>query len=173
MAQPYVGEIRMFAGNFAPAGWMFCSGQTLPISQNDVLFTLIGTTYGGDGEETFQLPNLQGRIPVHMGPAASGTTYIIGESAGVETVTLTLQQTPNHNHAFVTSTANGTQVNPGGNVLAASVSSVQPYIQDAATTNLNANAVTPVGGSQPHENMQPFLCINFIISLFGIFPPPN
>src|SRR3954452_14356989 len=116
MAQPYIGEIRMFGGNFAPAGWMFCEGQTLPISENDALFTLIGTTYGGDGQETFQLPNLQSRVPIHMGTAPSGTTYQIGEMAGVEQVTLTTTQIPIHNHALVASldTAGGSSVS--GNV---------------------------------------------------------
>src|SRR5947208_17026937 len=100
MGQPYVGEIRMFAGNFAPAGWAFCNGQTIPISENDTLFTLIGTTYGGDGQETFALPDLQSRIPIHMGTGSSGTTYQIGEMAGVESVTLTTQQIPSHTHAM-------------------------------------------------------------------------
>lgn len=167
---PYVGEIRMFAGNFAPNGWMFCEGQTLPISENEVLFQLIGTTYGGDGEETFNLPNLASRVPIHMGTGPDGTTYQIGEMAGTEQETLTVQQIPSHTHPFTGSTSNGTQINPGGNVLAGSVSSVQPYIQDNPSVSLAASIVTPAGGSQPHENTQPFLCINFIISLFGVFP---
>lgn len=167
---PYVGEIRMFAGNFAPNGWMFCEGQTLPIAENEVLFQLIGTTYGGDGEETFNLPNLASRVPIHMGTGPDGTTYQIGEMAGTEQETLTVQQIPNHTHPLTGSTSNGTQINPGGNILAGSVSSVQPYIQDNPSVSLAANAVTPAGGSQPHENTQPFLCINFIISLFGVFP---
>lgn len=167
---PYVGEIRMFGGNFAPNGWMFCEGQTLPISENEVLFQLIGTTYGGDGQETFNLPNLASRVPIHMGTGPDGTTYQLGEQAGTEQETLTTQQIPNHSHPFTGSTANGTIVNPGGNVLAASTSSVQPLIQDVADTALSAQCITPAGGSQPHENTQPFLCINFIISLFGVFP---
>jgi len=170
MGQPYVGEIRMFAGNFAPNGWMFCEGQPLPISENEVLFQLIGTTYGGDGEETFNLPNLASRVPIHMGTGPDGTTYQLGEMAGTEQETLTIQQIPNHTHPLTASQANGTQTNPGGQVLAGSISSVQPYIDDAGTDALNANTLTPAGGSQPHENCQPFLCINFIISLFGIFP---
>lgn len=170
MPEPYVGEIRMFGGNFAPNGWMFCEGQSLPISENEVLFQLIGTTYGGDGQETFNLPNLASRVPIHMGTGPDGTTYQLGEMAGTEQETLTTQQIPNHTHPFTGSTANGTIVNPGGNVLAASTSSVQPLIQDVADTPLNAQCITPVGGSQPHENTQPFLCINFIISLFGVFP---
>ena len=170
MAQPYVGEIRMFAGNFAPAGWMFCDGQLLPISENDALFTLIGTTYGGDGEETFNLPNLASRVPIHMGTGPDGTTYQIGEMAGTEEVTLSVQQIPSHSHPFTASTANGTATNPGGSVLAASVSSVQPLIVGTGSGAMNSGSVTPQGGSQPHENCQPFLCINYIISLFGIFP---
>ena len=170
MGEPYVGEIRMFAGNFPPNGWMFCSGQLLPISENEVLFNLIGTTYGGDGEQTFNLPNLASRVPIHMGTGPDGTTYQIGEQAGTEQETLTVQQIPNHTHPLTASTNNGTIVNPGGNVLGGSISSVQLLIDDAADTALNANAITPAGGSQPHENTQPFLCINFIISLFGVFP---
>jgi microcystin-dependent protein len=173
MAQPYVGEIRMFAGNFAPNGWMFCEGQTLPISENDVLFQLIGTTYGGDGEETFNLPNLASRVPIHMGTGPDGVTYQIGEAAGVEQVTLSTQQIPNHTHPLTASTANGTITTPGGNVLAQSPGGVKPYLEQDADTNLNAGTIGGAGGSQPHENCQPFLCINFIISLFGIFPSQN
>ena len=160
----------MFAGNFAPNGWMFCEGQSLPISENDVLFQLIGTTYGGDGEETFNLPNLASRIPLHMGTGPDGTTYQMGEMFGTEQETLTSQQIPNHTHPFTASTANGAATNPQGNVIAASTSSVKPYILDTPSTQMNPSAVSPAGGSQPHENTQPFLCINYIISLFGVFP---
>lgn len=160
----------MFAGSFAPVGWMFCQGQTLPISENDALFTLIGTTYGGDGQSTFNLPNLASRVPIHMGTGPDGVNYQLAEAAGTESVTLTVQQIPNHTHPFVASTANGTATNPGGSVLAASVSSVQPLIVGTGSDPMSANSVTPQGGSQPHENCQPFLCINFIISLFGVFP---
>jgi microcystin-dependent protein len=170
MAQPYVGEIRMFAGNFAPNGWMFCEGQTLPISENEVLFQLIGTTYGGDGQSTFNLPNLASRVPIHMGAGPDGTTYNIGEMAGTEQVTLTVQQIPNHTHPLTASTAVGNQSAPGGNVLAQAPLSITPYIEDAPAIQMNAAAVSPQGGSQPHENTQPFLCVNHIISLFGIFP---
>jgi len=167
---PYVGEIRIFAGNFAPVGWMFCSGQTLPIAENDVLFQLIGTTYGGDGQETFQLPDLQGRIPIHMGTGSGGITYQLGESAGTENVTLTTQQIPTHNHMLLASPADGTTPNPQGNVLAQTPASIFPYIEDAPSANMSNNAIAPDGGSQSHENCQPFLCVNFIISLFGQFP---
>jgi microcystin-dependent protein len=160
----------MFGGNFPPNGWMFCDGSPLAIAENDVLFQLIGTTYGGDGQETFNLPDLRGRVPVHQGTdPATGSTFTLGEQAGVESVTLTLQQIPQHNHALAATTALGTQPNPGGNLLSNS-QGPQPYIQEDPDNSLNAAALTPSGGSQPHENLQPYLGINFIISLFGVFP---
>jgi microcystin-dependent protein len=170
MAQPYVGEIRMFAGNFPPAGWLFCDGQPLPISENEVLFQLIGTTYGGDGEETFNVPNLQSRVPMHMGTGPDGTTYQIGEMAGTEAETLTVQQIPSHTHPFMASTASAEQSTPQNNVLAVNPGAVKVLLQDVVSTQMSAQAISPAGGSQPHENTQPFLCINYIISLFGIFP---
>ena len=170
MAQPYVGEIRMFAGNFAPNGWMFCEGQTLPISENEVLFQLIGTTYGGDGEQTFNLPNLASRVPIHMGTGPDGTTYQIGEAAGVEQVTLNTDQIPNHTHPFTAAVIPGDQNNPQDTVVAEAPGGIKVFIEDAPSINMNSNAIGAAGGSQPHENCQPFLCINFIISLFGIFP---
>jgi microcystin-dependent protein len=148
---------------------MFCEGQTLPISENEVLFQLIGTTYGGDGEETFNLPNLASRVPIHMGTGPDGTTYQIGEMAGTEQETLTVQQIPNHSHPMVASTAPAQGTNPTGNVTGQS-SLITLYSPETPTVNLAAGAVPPQGGSQPHENTQPFLCINFIISLFGVFP---
>ncbi len=169
MSNPFIGEIRMFGGSFAPAGWAFCGGQLMPISQNDALFTLIGTTFGGDGQETFALPDLQGRLPMHSGTNA-GQTFSLGEKAGTEEVTLTTQQIPIHTHAMIASTNTGTQGNPGNNVLAGSGSSLQMFIEDAPNVNMFAQAVSPIGGSQPHTNIQPYLCISFILSLFGIFP---
>jgi len=169
---PYIGEIRIFAGNFPPVGWEFCEGQSLSIAENDSLFILIGTTYGGDGEEYFNLPDLRGRIPLHHGTGASGTTYTIGEKAGVESVTLTAQQIPIHNHAMQVSGDAASSANPANQVLGASPR-IQPYIQVTPDGNLNAASITPVGGSQPHTNLQPSLCVNFIISLFGVFPPQN
>ena len=169
MAQPYVGEIRMFAGNFAPNGWMFCEGQLLPIAENEVLFQLIGTMYGGDGESTFALPNLQSRIPMHFGTGPDGVTYQQAEQGGVESVTLTVQQIPVHTHQMVGSTNTATASVPTSNVIGKSTA-IDIFINAQPTTPLNAQAVTPVGGSQPHDNMQPFLCINYIISLFGLFP---
>lgn len=169
MGQPYVGEIRLFAGNFAPNGWLFCEGQTLPISENEVLFQLIGTTYGGDGSETFRLPDLQGRLPVHMGALPGGSTYTIGEAAGTEEVTLSIQQIPQHTHAF-TATANGADVPSPTNAIIGTSSTTNSFIISTPAQAMAPNSLTPVGGSQPHTNMQPYLCINFIISLFGIFP---
>jgi microcystin-dependent protein len=166
MAQPYVGEIRMFAGNFGPNGWMFCEGQLLPISENETLFQLIGTTYGGDGESTFALPDLRGRIPIHQ-----GNEFILAETGGAEQVTLTVNQIPAHSHPLLASSQAATERNPAGAVLAQALSQI--YINDTPGTNLSANAVGPVGGSQPHENFQPYLCIDYIISLFGIFPSPS
>jgi microcystin-dependent protein len=172
VAQPYVGEIRMFAGNFAPNGWMFCSGQLLPISENETLFQLIGTTYGGDGESTFALPNMQSRIPMHMGNGPDGTAYLLAEMAGTEQETLTTQQMPNHSHPLLASSAIVNATTPQGNVVAQSTQ-VTLYVEDAASATMSPQAVGPVGGSQPHENTQPFQCVNFIISLFGIFPSPT
>jgi microcystin-dependent protein len=170
MSQPYVGEIRMFAGNFAPAGWMLCQGQLLPISENETLFQLIGTTYGGDGQSTFGLPNLSSRVPVHAG-TSGGTTRVIGETGGVEQVTLTTQQIPNHTHAAtcVSGTNTGSAATPAGNIWA-SQASVAVYADQPPTDAMNTGAVGIAGGSQPHDNMMPFLPLNFIISLFGIFP---
>ena len=169
MAQPYVGEIRMFAGNFAPAGWMFCEGQLLPISENETLFQLIGTTYGGDGESTFALPDLRGRLPLHQ-----GNGLILAETGGVEEITLTVQQIPAHSHPFLGTGALATTNSPQGNVLASSTgATIFPYGTDQPTTVLNAQSLSAVGGSQPHTNFQPYLCVNFIISLFGIFPSPT
>jgi microcystin-dependent protein len=167
MAQPYVGEIRMFGGNFAPAGWMFCEGQLLPISENETLFNLIGTTYGGDGQSTFALPDLRGRLPMHQG---NGT--VLAETGGVEQVTLSTQQIPIHTHPFLASAVSGTAISPFGN-LPANTLNIQLYINQPPDANMNANAIGPTGGSQPHNNFQPYLCVNFIISLFGIFPSPT
>jgi len=173
MSSPYVGEIRMFGASFAPAGWAFCDGQLMPISQNETLFNLIGTTYGGDGQETFAMPDLQGRVPMHQGQGPGiSQNYQMGEKAGVESVTLSTNQIPSHNHAFTVSTATGNAVVPTGNTTGNS-GQVTFYALGTAVTNMFAQAITAVGGSQPHENMQPYLAISFIISLFGIFPTQN
>jgi microcystin-dependent protein len=167
MAQPFIGEVRMFAGNFAPAGWMFCDGTLIPIDQFDTLFNLIGTTYGGDGQTNFALPDLRGRLPMHVGGG-----FALAQTSGTETVTLSVQQIPSHNHGFLATTNIGTLSAPTNGVLAQSTVA-QMYIQDSADTALAANSIGPAGGNQPHNNFAPYLCINFIISMFGIFPTPN
>ena len=164
MAQPYVGEIRMFAGNFAPAGWMFCEGQLLPISENETLFQLIGTTYGGDGQSTFALPDLRGRIPIHF-----GNGFTLAENGGVEEVTLTTSQIPSHTHAYLASGSTATASNPGNSVNDQNTA-ILLYTVGSASDNFNPGAIGSTGGSQPHTNFQPYLCLDFIISLFGIFP---
>lgn len=168
MAQPYVGEIRMFAGNFAPAGWMFCEGQLLPISENETLFQLIGTTYGGDGESTFALPDLRGRIPIH-----NGNGFILAETGGVESVTLTANQIPAHNHALLATTDLANSASPANAYLSATVTGNKIYSTASPTIPLNTQEISPTGGSQPHDNFQPYLCVDFIISLYGIFPSPT
>ena len=167
MAQPYVGEIRMFAGNFAPAGWLFCSGQLLPISENETLFYLIGTTYGGDGQSTFALPNLQSRVPIHQ-----GSGFTLAEMGGVEQVTLTVSQIPSHTHPMVASGNPASSASPTNAILGTSTQ-VTMYFSDPPTQNMNVAAIGSVGGNQPHSNIQPFLAISFIISMFGIFPSPT
>ncbi|MEO5609319.1 MAG: tail fiber protein [Ornithinibacter sp.] len=169
MAEPYVGEIRMFGGNFAPQGWSFCDGWVLPISEYVTLFQLIGTTYGGDGQTTFALPDLRGRVPVHQ-----GTLLPIGQAGGVESVTLISAQLPAHSHPLLGSAANASAMSPAGGVPATAPEvAVSAYGSDAPLTTLAPESVAARGGSQPHENMQPYLGISFIISLFGIFPPQN
>lgn len=164
----FLGEIRMFAGTFAPVGWAFCAGQLQPISENEALFMLLGTTYGGDGQETYALPDLRGRVPIHQ-----GTTFVMGEQGGTEEVTLTSQQIPIHTHPFVASTDAGTQASPIGFVPAAS-NVVKIYkASPAPNSPMAAQSTTPAGGSQPHENMQPYVAVSYIISLFGPFPSQN
>ena len=167
MSDPFVGEIRMFGGSFAPAGWLLCQGQLLPISENETLFNLIGTTYGGDGQSTFALPNLQSRVPMHV-----GNSHILGETGGVEEVTLTVQQIPVHGHPLLCTNGAATDPNPTNNLMAEQLA-VSAYQSQAATAAMAAQAITPAGGSQPHTNIQPYLSITFIISLFGIFPQPS
>jgi microcystin-dependent protein len=164
VAQPYVGEIRMFAGSFAPAGWMFCEGQLLPISENETLFQLIGTTYGGDGQTTFALPDLRGRIPVHQGAG-----FTLAQAGGEEKITLTVQQIPPHSHPFVASADSATQASPASRALART-NAINLYSATAPNVTMAAQAVSTAGGGQAHDNMQPYLSVNFIISLFGIFP---
>ncbi len=172
MANPYVGEIRMFAGNFAPAGWFFCEGQIVPISEYETLFQLIGTTYGGDGQNTFALPDLRGRLPVHQGNGPGLNSRILAETGGTETVTVTTAQMPAHTHPMLTNNAVANSPNPGNNLLGLSTQ-VNMFFGDTPAQALNAASVSTVGGSQPHENMQPYLCLSFIISVYGIFPSPT
>jgi microcystin-dependent protein len=166
MAQPYVGEIRMFGGNFAPAGWMMCEGQLVPISENETLFNLIGTTYGGDGQSTFALPDLRGRIPMHQ-----GNSFILAETGGAEEITLTQNQIPAHTHPMVASLDIPAGTSPKDSVTGAAASKI--YRGGNPSVTLDPQSVGGTGGSQPHTNFQPYLCVNFIISLFGLFPPPN
>ncbi|HWO02279.1 MAG TPA: tail fiber protein [Blastocatellia bacterium] len=167
MAQPYVGEIRMFAGNFAPAGWMFCEGQLLPISENETLFNLIGTTYGGDGQSTFALPDLRGRIPLHF-----GNGFTLAETGGAEEITLTVQQIPAHSHPMLASSTGGANSDPT-NQVTAQHPTMSLYTVAPGAATLSPLVFGATGGSQPHNNFQPYLCVDFIISLFGIFPSPN
>ena len=167
MADPFVGELRLFAGNFAPAGWMFCNGALLPISENATLFSLIGTTYGGDGQTTFGLPDLRGRVPVHR-----SNGFTLGQAGGTESVTLTTAQVPAHTHALRASTAAGTISAPGNAVLAAT-GAVNSYGSGSPDQTMTADALTVSGGLEPHDNMAPFLAVSYIISLFGVFPPQN
>jgi microcystin-dependent protein len=179
MSQPYVGQIMIFGGTFAPAGWMLCAGQLLPISEYETLFQLIGTTYGGDGQSTFGLPDLQGRVPLHMGQGGGLSNYAIGQASGVENVTLTTQQIPTHNHLSQIAASPAPSSSPANNILAneaignaqATCFSYGPF---GGTQSALANATLGItGGSQPHENRQPLLVLNFIIALFGVFPSPT
>ena len=163
MANPYVGEIRLFGGNFAPVGWAFCDGTILSIADNTTLFQLIGTTYGGDGATTFALPDLRSRVPLHIGPG-----FVLGQSQGTENVVLTVNQLPAHTHIPQANSGSGTQTSPAGAVWAAAGNF--PFSSTAPGTPMAPAAVAPAGGGQPHNNMLPFLAVNFIISLFGIFP---
>lgn len=168
MSDPYVGEIRMFAGNFAPVDWAFCNGQMLPISENQALFTLIGATYGGDGTRTFALPDLRGRLPVHDGQGTGLTLRKLGQSFGSETVTLTVSQIPAHTHNLMGNSSDATSSSPSGAVLAGAT---QVYAGGTpGLLPLADSTVSPVGGSQPHDNVMPFFCMNFIICVQGLFP---
>jgi len=165
MSSPFIGEIRMFGGNFAPAGWAICDGSLMPIAENDALFNLIGTSYGGDGQETFALPDLRSRVPVHVGPGFS-----LGQTGGVETVTLTTNQIPVHTHVPQANSGKGTQSGPGNGLWAGSSPSLNEFSAAAPSLTMSPAAVGVAGGSQPHDNMMPFLSVNFILSLFGVFP---
>jgi microcystin-dependent protein len=166
MSNPFIGEIRMFAGNFAPMGWAFCNGAQIPISENPTLFQLIGTTYGGDGQQTFNLPDLRGRVPMHQGAG-----FLLAQFGGAETVTLTTQQIPSHGHPYLASTDLGNANSPQENVLAnTSPASLSIYYGTVPTAAMGPNSIGNSGGNLPHENLQPYLTISFILSLVGIFP---
>jgi microcystin-dependent protein len=174
MTTPYVGQISMTGFNFAPPGWALCNGQTLPISQYQALFAIIGTTYGGDGITNFQLPNLQGRVGMHMGTSPGTGNFVLGQIGGETTHTLTQAEMPAHYHPAVVASAGGNSAVPTNNAWAASTDGDPIYINPSkANTTLAINAIGTTGGNQPHENMQPFLAINFIIALQGIFPTHN
>ncbi len=179
MSNNFLGEIRPFGGNFAPRTWAFCNGQLLSIAQNNALFALLGTTYGGDGTTTFALPNLQGRLSVHQGQGPGLTNRTLGEVSGSETVTLTINQIPQHNHSLSASTQNASALRPKADNLPGVVTVTDgnfytdPLGQPTTPHTLQANSCTPSGGSQPHDNIMPFLCVSYIIALEGIFPSQN
>jgi microcystin-dependent protein len=167
MSEPFLSEIKVVSFNFAPKGWALCNGQFLPINQNQALFSLLGTTYGGNGQTTFALPNLRGRVPIHM-----GNGHILGEAAGSTSVTVNIQQLPTHLHFLQGSTATANLDNPAGALLGGSAPN-DLYTGPTSLSPLIASTVPPVGGSQPHNNMMPYLVLNFIIALQGIFPSRN
>jgi microcystin-dependent protein len=176
MASPFIGEIRLFGGNFAPLDWALCQGQIMSIAENSALFALVGTTYGGDGQQTFALPNLQGRVPVHQGTNPStGTNFVIGQPAGTETVTLTVAQIPIHNHLVAANAGGANASSPSGQMIASGSSGPTWFAAAPASPQqfLAGNALATEGGNQPHDNMLPYLVVNFIIALVGIFPSQN
>jgi microcystin-dependent protein len=179
MTQPYIGEIRLFGGNFAPVGWTMCDGQLMSIAQNEVLYNLLGTTYGGDGINTFGIPDLRGRVPTHQGTKNS-QTYVMGQKTGVETVTLIPQQLPQHTHPMFAAATAGTVAVPTASTMLSNTGpagttlpSYTPYVAANEQVALTAASTTPTGGSQPHNNMQPYLGVNFILATSGIFPSQN
>lgn len=175
MMDPYVGEIRIFAGNFAPRGWAFCNGQLMPISQNTALFSILGTIYGGDGKTNFALPDLMGRAPMHQGTIPGGSTYPIGEQTGAASVTLTTAEMPSHAHAAMANSQSGNTSNPEGAVWAKNPGSrgvsPTPIYSASPTVPMNPLSLAPAGGGAPHDNMQPYLGVGFIIALAGVYPP--
>jgi len=171
MAEPFLAEIRMFAGNFAPRGWTFCNGQLLPIAQNQALFSLLGTTYGGDGRTTFALPDLRGRAPLHPGLGAGLTSRVLGENSGGEAVKLEVDHMPAHVHPIRATTSTATATVPTNRVLA--TASGRNVYGTNANTPMAGGMIREAGGGQPHGNMQPWLGLHFIIALFGIYPARN
>jgi microcystin-dependent protein len=182
MSNPFIGELRLFGGNFAPIGWAFCQGQLLPIDQNDALYALIGTTFGGDGITTFGLPDLQGRVVIGQGQGPGLSSYVVGQKSGTETVTLTTGQLPSHNHTLTAYNTPATTASPAGGVPATTGKSVPNQANNSLfyasasvpnATTFPADTIQNSGGNQPHENMAPFLVINYIIALEGVFPSRN
>ncbi len=171
MAEPFLGEIRIFGFNFAPIGWAMCNGATMSIAQNTALFSLLGTTYGGNGVNTFALPNLQSRVPIHQGDGPGLSPYVIGQTGGIENVTLTTGEMPAHSHPVGANAAAATSARPAGNVPARLT--VSGYGTPPDGTTMNASMIGTVGGSQPHPNVQPYLVVSFCIALQGIFPSRN
>jgi microcystin-dependent protein len=168
---PFVAEIRIFPFNFAPKGWAFCDGQILPLSQNTALFSLLGTTYGGDGKSNFALPNMQGNAPMHPGQGPGLSLHDLGETGGSETVSLLESEMPAHSHAFKAVNTDGISQSPEDQLMAGGVGGIAQYATPGALTQLSGNAIAPAGGDQPHNNMQPYLTLNFCIALQGVYPP--
>ena len=173
MSDPFLGEIRMFTGNFAPKGWAMCSGQILPINQNTALFSILGTTYGGDGQTTFALPDLRGRVPVHFGQGPGLSGYSEGQTGGVESVVLIPPQIPAHTHSVNAATTGGSQASPASGFPAVESTGTSLNYSPASNTTMNGAMIAPNSGGQAHENRQPFLAVNFIIALQGIYPSRN
>jgi microcystin-dependent protein len=180
MGNPYIGQISMFGGNFAPVNWAFCNGQLVDIANNNALYSLLGTTYGGDGVTTFALPDLRCRLPVHQGQGQGLSNYVLGQRSGSENVTLLTAQMPSHNHTFYATSASATSATPTNNLAAVPYTGISPSFytipssgQAPNVKNLNPNAIGMAGGNQPHPNMMPTLCISFIIALYGIYPSQN
>ena len=171
-SQPFIGTIMLFGGNFPPRGWVSCNGQLLTISQYDAYFALIGTTYGGDGQSTFAVPDLRSRVPIHQGQGPGLSNYVIGQQAGTETVTLIGNQMPNHTHTVAVSSGDSTTGTPSAGVTLG-VSAAEIYIADAADGAMNPQSIGLAGGSQPHDNLQPYLALNYVIAVEGIFPSRN
>jgi microcystin-dependent protein len=174
MSTPLLGEIKMFAGNFAPKGWALCNGQILAISQNAALFSILGTFYGGNGTSNFALPNLQSRVPIHQGTGPGLSPYVIGQQAGAENVTLLTTQMPSHTHTVNAVASGGNQASPlSGSLAIESTGTSLDYSNAAPSSPMNPAMIVPNGGSQPHTNIQPYLCVTFIIALVGVFPSRN
>lgn len=171
--EPFLGEIRLFAGNYAPSGWAICDGRSLPIADNNALYSLLNTVYGGDGVSTFNLPDLRGRLPVHQGTGPGLSSYALGAKAGSETVTLTATQLPSHNHAMLASLDSAQTASPQNNLLAASTVSFYSAADSTTLVSMAPTMVASTGGNQPHNNLMPFLCVNYIIALQGIYPTQN